>query len=70
MKHYESVLKLIKIIEISICVCLTAWFLIEPLREVTDLVLDLLWIILATVSQKEANLLKKYIDESIRRNSK
>lgn len=70
MKHYESVLKLIKIIEISLCVCLIAWFLIEPLREVTDLVLDLLWIILAMVSQKEANLLKKYINESIRRNGK
>ena len=70
MKHYELVLKFIKTIEISLCVCVTAWFLIEPLREVADLVLDLLWMILAMVRQKEANLLKKYIDESIRRNSK
>lgn len=67
MKHYEFV---IKIAEILICVCVTVWLLVEPLRESADLVLDASWMVLAIAYRKKADLLKKYIDESIRRNGK
>lgn len=56
MKHYEFV---IKIAEILIFVCVTVWFLIEPLRELADLVLDASWMALAISYRKKADSLER-----------
>lgn len=59
MKSYEYLRKIIKIAEILICVSVTVWLLVEPLRESADLVLDASWMVLAIAYRKKADSLER-----------
>lgn len=56
MKHYEFV---IKIAEILMCVCVTVWFFVEPLRELAYHLINILWMILANAYRKKADSLER-----------